>query len=731
MPSTRSRFSHRHLLALCTFLVPLGLLAWLGQTELQRQGLAARTALEREARTFLQGAAGAVEQQFDRLPPVLARSRELLVQLGALRTAVQLREQEGTAALQDVLLLDEQLALVWPDLTLQNPTLSLPFARDARQGGDETAITNALQAADLLLTTGQLREGADLLQHLVQRLEKATPADSSGQRRPDDPELTARFRLGSARRALGEAAAARAEFETVRAATVYLRTRRGGSLTEQSLLGLLAEASLAELGATADCVELLRAIAEGRRDGPADGLLSALAARLAERVPSADPLHGDAQALLREERQRAQTRSFAGDYDGILKSDLRRRLLRQKAGGGEPGGDLELVTTLGNAATLLWVRDATAPETERLRCNRVALHFDLGQLLGPALPQLAGGTGAFVLSILDPADTPIVPPPAAVPADYVSPSTEVRGLTLRAYPANVTRVLADTQAAARNRTLLLVALFLTALGGALWLWRSVSREAELAALKVDLVSRVSHELKTPLALIRMYGETLGLGRARDAGQAAQFGGVIAREAERLTTLIQRILDFSRQQAGTLRYAPARVDLTELARNVCAAYAPHLEARGATLVDCVRPDVRVDCDASACESALVNLLENAAKYGIEGDDEQEIELELRAGAGTAVIEVRDRGRGIPEDELQRVFEGFYRASNAGEVRGAGLGLSLVRHFARAHGGEVTAAARPGGGSVFRLVLPLAAGPPPESGKPATDAPSPAPSPPPRP
>ena len=104
---------------------------------------------------------------------------------------------------------------------------------------------------------------------------------------------------------------------------------------------------------------------------------------------------------------------------------------------------------------------------------------------------------------------------------------------------------------------------------------------------------------------------------------------------------------------------------------------------------------------------MNLLENAAKYGIEGDDEHEIELDLRPEGGNAVIEVRDRGRGIPDAECDRVFDGFYRASNAGEVRGAGLGLSLVRHFARAHGGEVSVMAREGGGSVFRLTLPLAA------------------------
>jgi signal transduction histidine kinase len=115
---------------------------------------------------------------------------------------------------------------------------------------------------------------------------------------------------------------------------------------------------------------------------------------------------------------------------------------------------------------------------------------------------------------------------------------------------------------------------------------------------------------------------------------------------------------------------------------------------------------VRVDANALESAVVNLLENAAKYGREGDGEHEIDLVLAAEDGMAVVEVRDHGRGIPADERERIFDGFFRASNAAEVRGAGLGLNLVRHFARAHGGDVVAAPREGGGTVMRLTLPLA-------------------------
>src|SRR5690606_20754337 len=165
----------------------------------------------------------------------------------------------------------------------------------------------------------------------------------------------------------------------------------------------------------------------------------------------------------------------------------------------------------------------------------------------PALEALAGDEATYVLAVADETGAAMVPPPATVPADFEPPQLERNGLQLRAYPAHADRIVADAEATARNRTVLMVTLFAAALVGALWLWRSASREAELAALKIDLVSRVSHELKTPLALIRMYGETLGMGRARDSEQAAHFGGIIARESERLTALIQRILDFRSEE----------------------------------------------------------------------------------------------------------------------------------------------------------------------------------------
>lgn len=707
MSTTRSRISHRHLLALCTFLVPLGALAILGQSELQRQTDALQAAVGSEANLFLAGAAQAFEQQIDRqLPPLLEQSQQLIAGEGAIRATLKLREA-GFAALLNIILVDEKGAVAWPQPA--ETELGLPFARDPRRGGKDNKITLGLKGADLLLTAGDFAAAERLLLNVIARLEKAE--DSGG-----GAGLMARFRLATVQRKLGRAAEAHAGFEYVQE-RVFPDNR--GPFTGYDELGALSEIALAEIGGAQDRVDLLDRIAtSGHYSYLPDGMRTAMVERLVEGIPVGDVRRDEFVGMMHEERQRAQTRTFAGDYNELLSQSV-SRLLRRTAEARQEAGDLQVVATLGDTTTLLWVREATKSERERYRgATRVALHIDLDRLMAPALEPYIDPDGAsFVLAVHDPERIPLVEPPETVPTGFVAPSQVVSEMmTLSAWPADAERLLSEANARTNNRFLLMLTLFGAGLAGALWLWRSVTREAELATLKVDLVSRVSHELKTPLALIRMYGETLGLGRARDGEQAQHFGSIIARESERLTTMIQRILDFSRQQAGTLSYAPRRIELTALLHGICDAYTPHLEARGAVLVDTVRGEVFVDCDENACESAVVNLLENAAKYAIEGDDDHAIELDLLMVDGDVIIEVRDRGRGIPAAEAETVFDPFYRATNSGEVRGAGIGLSLVRHFARAHGGDATAAPRPGGGAVFRLTLPIAKAAQTQGGKP---------------
>ena len=705
MPGSRPRFSPRHVVALGTFLVPLLILAGLGWNELRQSGAAADAAFVREGEQFLLRARQAIEQRFEQLvPAALEASRAHLETEGPIRTTLRIAEQQDFAALRSILLLDEQGGVVWPALPVAS--VYLPLAREPQRSGE--AVGSDLAAADLLLQLGRYDDGIKALRQLVRTLEVANPPGID--RRPTlvETEVQARFRLATALRRVGERTEARAQLERVRVDVAATNPRFNSGL---AAVGLLAETMLAELGDAADRLRLLRALAENQRDVYADGLTSALAQRLAATFANDDPDRGEVDRLLREEDRRAAISGFAAAYEQVVKPFVVKRRMRHAAQGETPfaeGTEVErFLAAVGSDPVFVCIRPATPAESAQWRCASVALHFDLRELLGATWAPFRAADGTFVLAAQDQDETPILPPPAADPIGFDVPSETTNDLTLSAYPADPAALRAAATASATTRALLIAALFLAALGGALWSWRSVTRERELATLKIDLVSRVSHELKTPLALVRMYGETLSLGRARDPSQAAEFGGIIAREAERLTALIQRILDFSRQQAGTLTYAPTVLDLGQHLRRVVEDYSPHLASRGVFVVDELPSDILVKVDANALESAVVNLLENAAKYGREGETEHEVDLALAEADGVATVEVRDHGRGIPAEDRERVFDGFYRGSNAAEVRGAGLGLNLVRHFARAHGGDVVAAPRDGGGTVMRLTLPLAA------------------------
>lgn len=720
MQSARSRFSHRHLLALGTFLVPLAIFGGLVWSELQRSGASAQTALLGESRSFVKSARDAIEQRFkDVLPGLMRQSLGIdeLTPARLIQVTQQLKEQPRFKALRAILVLSEPLNVLVPPLPSQPANLPLLDP----PSGSET--DQELHMAELASHAGESEYpiASAWLQHLLQTLEDATPAGEYARPGLAEREVIARLDHAILLRKMPNCEAeARRQLELV---GKLMAPRGPRQLRLDPTTRFMAEYLRADLGTPEDRLGLLRAITDNRYDAPPDGLLTAIAQRLAARFPEGDPARQEVDALLDREDCRVAIREFAADFD-YIKIALRRN--RQTNPSDDPDETERLTWRSGDRFVLVCVRPATATENATRNAASIAFALDLDTLVGDVLERFVSREGRFVLAVHDMFDNPIVPPPPA-PPDFVVPTETANDLTLTGYPTDPAQFVANAEASANQRTLAIVVLFVMALGGALWSWRSVSRETELAAMKVDLVSRVSHELKTPLALVRMYGETLGMGRARDNAQVAEFGGIIAREAERLTALIQRILDFSRQQAGTLSYAAAPIDLTALLREVVEAYGPHLLARGAVLVDTLPHGIRVHCDPNACESAVVNLLENAAKYGIEGDDEHEIELELARRDDSAVIEVRDRGRGIPPAELARVFDGFYRASNAGEVRGAGLGLSLVRHFARAHGGEVEALPRDGGGTVMRLTLPLAPAPaaaPPPLEPPLDAAPRPA-------
>src|SRR5258706_5416915 len=233
----------------------------------------------------------------------------------------------------------------------------------------------------------------------------------------------------------------------------------------------------------------------------------------------------------------------------------------------------------------------------------------------------------------------------------------------------------------------------------------VSKEMALARLKSDFVSNVSHELRTPLALIRLYAETLELGRITTKEKKQQYYRIIRKESERLTALINNILDFSRIEAGRKEYEFRETDIAELVRNTLDSYRYQIEQQGFAFEENIDPNLPVvPVDREAIARALVNLGNNALKYST---DEKFLGVKLYGENGVLKLEVLDHGIGIARRDQSKIFEKFYRTGDplVHNTKGSGLGLSLVRHITQAHGGEIDVESTPGKGSKFTLSLPV--------------------------
>ncbi len=250
--------------------------------------------------------------------------------------------------------------------------------------------------------------------------------------------------------------------------------------------------------------------------------------------------------------------------------------------------------------------------------------------------------------------------------------------------------------------------FLVVVAGVIIVVVAAERERRLAALKSEFVANVSHELKTPLSLVRMFSELLTTGRVRDEAKRQQYLSIIMRESERLSALIENVLDFARVERGKAAYNFEEADLAEVVSRAVDVYRYRVERERMELSFKAEPGLpRTVLDERALELALVNLMDNAIKYAKDGG---RIDLEVRA-RGTRTLEVRlsDRGPGIPKEEQRRIFERFVRGKGARErqVRGSGIGLALVQHIARSHGGQAWVESELGKGSTFLLTIPIRA------------------------
>jgi signal transduction histidine kinase len=245
-------------------------------------------------------------------------------------------------------------------------------------------------------------------------------------------------------------------------------------------------------------------------------------------------------------------------------------------------------------------------------------------------------------------------------------------------------------------------------GGVALALRAADRAVKLSKMKSDFVSNVSHELRTPVASIRVFGELLRTGRAQEPKKVREYGEHIEGETRRLTRLIDNILDFSRIESGRKEYRFSEGDLREVVESVIRTFEVRLAAQGFAIVleqpGPPLPAVRMDADAIA--QAFQNLLDNAVKYSGES---KEVVVTLRAEGGRVAVSVRDHGIGIAPDEQRKIFERFHRVGTGlvHDVKGSGLGLSIVHHIVAAHGGTVSVVSEPGKGSTFTMTLPVPA------------------------
>ncbi|HVK66757.1 MAG TPA: HAMP domain-containing sensor histidine kinase, partial [Polyangium sp.] len=233
------------------------------------------------------------------------------------------------------------------------------------------------------------------------------------------------------------------------------------------------------------------------------------------------------------------------------------------------------------------------------------------------------------------------------------------------------------------------------------------KERRLAALKSDFVANVSHELKTPLALVRMFGEILLADRVASEDKRRQYLQIIVSESERLTALIENVLDFAKVERGKAAYEFAPGKLEEVVSRAVDVYRYRAERDG-IVVHLVAAEGMPEAmlDARAMELAIINLLDNAFKYAKDGG---RVDVDVASEDSSVVVRVSDCGPGIDPDEQERIFERFVRGRHAGEqrIRGSGIGLALVKHIAESHGGSIEVKSpltEDGRGSVFVLRIP---------------------------
>jgi signal transduction histidine kinase len=258
-------------------------------------------------------------------------------------------------------------------------------------------------------------------------------------------------------------------------------------------------------------------------------------------------------------------------------------------------------------------------------------------------------------------------------------------------------------------SVLLLSIFVAAiiLGGSLLTWQA-HRNMVSAQQKTSFVSNVSHELKTPLTSIRMFAELLQEDRIKDPAKKGHYLKVIVAESQRLTRLVNNVLDFSRLEQGRKQYQLKELELSGYLRYIVETQRLRVQEAGMVLDNKIpEAEYTVHTDEDAIEQVLLNLLDNAIKYAAEG---KELTVDLVAQDDHVKVSVMDRGPGVPAKHRTRIFEKFHRVDSSLTSRhpGSGLGLSIARTIMRDLNGDLLYEPRDGGGSCFSVLIPFRQG-----------------------
>ena len=244
--------------------------------------------------------------------------------------------------------------------------------------------------------------------------------------------------------------------------------------------------------------------------------------------------------------------------------------------------------------------------------------------------------------------------------------------------------------------LLLVAVVL----GVVLILRDISREKHLARLRADFISNVTHELKTPLTSIRMYAESMIMGRVKSEEKRKEYLEVVVHESDRLKGMINNILEFSKMEKGSPEYHFVRTDIALLIKEAIAEMSHWFNQEGFEITSELEENTHTDVDPEKMKQALNNLFSNSIKYST---DTKQVFIRLFRKEDNIIIEVEDHGIGIPDDKLLRIFEPFYRIGQEEGAGGTGLGLTVVKEIVEAHGGSITVTSKTGEGSKFVITL----------------------------